>query len=68
MNDLQRFIDRIGKRIYRDATDCPCCICECVTKEWLIIDDESHANLLFDYQNEMWYIYSAETKKIYTTE
>lgn len=46
MHDLQRFIDRIWKRIYRDATTCKCETCEDVTRNWLIIDDYSHAQYL----------------------
>lgn len=60
MNDLQRFIDRIGKRIYRDVTTCTCKTCEDVAKNWLVIDDENHAKYLhwvsweypIDYRDE----------------
>lgn len=46
MHDLQRFIDRIGKRIYRDATTCWCDDCEIITKAWLVIFNENHAKHL----------------------
>lgn len=47
MNDLQRFIDRIGKRIYRDETTCPCSTCKEISRDWLIIFNEMHANYLY---------------------
>lgn len=56
MNDLQRFIERIGKRIYRDETNCHCESCEEVTKNWMIVFDEIHAKDLhsvsWDYHIE----------------
>lgn len=46
MHDIQRFIDRIGKRIYRDETTCPCKDCNIVAKEWIIVHNKEHAMYL----------------------
>ena len=39
----QWFIDRIGKRIYRNPVDCTCKDCQEINKNWLIIHDREHA-------------------------
>ena len=46
----QRFIDRIWKTIYRDKLKCTCDMCQ---KDSFEIFDISHAEYLFDCQNEM---------------
>lgn len=61
MHDLQRFIDRIWKRIYR-KNYCfkhlkTCKDCSTQKESWFIITDESHAFWLLDAQNEIGYIY-----------
>lgn len=56
--DLQWFKDRVGKRVYRlTPTTCKCSICLSVLNRGLIIDDDIHAQYLFDCQNEMELIY-----------
>jgi hypothetical protein len=50
VHDRQWFIDRIGKRIYREKNICDCEVCTKVYKEGLIITDEQHANYLYDCQ------------------
>jgi hypothetical protein len=55
-HDKQWFIDRIGKRIYREKNVCNCEVCITVHKEGLIITDKQHANYLYDCQ-EMNLIY-----------
>lgn len=52
MDRLQWFKDRIGKRVYRGKTTCTCSICDGVSKEGLIIQDELHANYLYDVEGE----------------
>lgn len=52
-HDLQWFIDRIGKKIYRDKGTCDCKICANVEANGLIIDDKLHAQYLYDCQNEL---------------
>ena len=44
------FINRIGKRIYRDKCSCPCHTCIRNWKEGLIVHDEQHADYLFNSQ------------------
>lgn len=44
----QWFIDRIGKRIFRNATTCSCSICADVAKNGIIVHDEYHAIYLCD--------------------
>lgn len=47
------FIERIGKRIYRDRTSCSCKHCEETYRNGLVITDENHAYYVFDCHNEM---------------
>ena len=55
--DLQWFIDRIGKRIYR-LTDTKCCRhCQRVFKDGLVIDDLMHAKYLYICQGELELVY-----------
>ncbi len=56
-NDLQWFLDRIGKRIYRENNRCTCSICVDVFNNGLIVDDKFHASYLFDCQHEQGLIY-----------
>jgi len=46
----QWFIDRIGKRIYRDDDFCSCPNCPRIAKEGFIISDEYHARELYVVQ------------------
>ena len=48
----QWFIDRIGKRIYRDASTCACNTCKEVEENGLVIFDEQHAGYLADVDGE----------------
>lgn len=41
------FLDRIGKRIYRDANTCPCSTCASILENGLMVSDENHADYLF---------------------
>jgi len=43
---LKWFLDRIGKRIWRDRGTCTCPVCEEVYKNGIIIRDEFHAKYL----------------------
>jgi hypothetical protein len=45
-NRTQWFLDRIGKRVFRDDVTCECGICKGVTSHGLIIDNEMHADYL----------------------
>lgn len=54
---LQRFQDRIGKTIYRDAVSCTCETCEHWTQQWITIFNESHAQYLHTVHCEMWIQY-----------
>jgi len=46
------FLERIGKRIYRDKSSCLCHTCEEVSENGLVVNDEMHATFLFDVQND----------------
>ena len=46
----QWFIDRIGKRIYRDLDTCGCKHCADVVANGLVIHDEFHAGYLADVE------------------
>ena len=52
MENKQRFIDRIWKRIYRDTDSCECDSCKDAVENGLIIYDEQQAGYLFDTQND----------------
>jgi hypothetical protein len=39
----QWFLDRIGKRVFRESNGCACDTCKRITKEGLIIRDKIHA-------------------------
>jgi len=62
VHDKQWFIDRIGKRIYREKNVCSCPVCAKVHEEGLIITDEQHANYLYDCQ-ELDLIYYENTNR-----
>lgn len=47
---LQWFIDRIGKRIYRNDVMCTCAACEGVYQEGITILDDTHAHWLSDVE------------------
>ena len=46
----QWFIDRIGKRVYRDANGCSCDVCNRIRDVGLVIMDKIHANYLYDME------------------
>jgi len=46
----QWFIDRIGKRIYRDMSTCQCSGCMDITDNGLIVDNKEHASYLYNVQ------------------
>ena len=51
-NERQKwFMDRIGKRVYRNHHDC-CEVCEEIYKNGLIISDATHATYLHDVESE----------------
>ena len=52
-HDIEWFIDRVGKRVFRTKTQCDCNICTDVFRNGLIVDDEFHAQYLYDCQNEL---------------
>ena len=52
----QWFIDRIGKRVYRNKTSCDCATCERIYTDGIIISDSTHADYIFDCEC----IYNAE--------
>ena len=54
MQTQQWFVERIGKRIFRDKNNppCGCHTCNEIEKNGMIITDENHAQYLFDIQNE----------------
>jgi len=52
MKSLQWFINRIGKKIYRDSDNCECSTCKEVVKNGLIIHDKNHAEYLHMVHSE----------------
>ena len=50
------FIERIGKKVFREPTSCECKTCQNVSDNGLIINDKLHATYLHDmegmYQSE----------------
>ncbi len=55
--ELKWFKDRIGTRIFRLNNKCDCEVCKSVYVNGLIVEDELHAQYLYDCQNEMQLIY-----------
>lgn len=47
------FINRIGKRIYRNATTCTCETCRRVYEKGLIVADKFHCDYLFMVQYDL---------------
>jgi hypothetical protein len=56
----QWFVDRIGKRVFREETSCPCSTCKNVGENGLIINDEMHASYLQDIE----YMYNINGHKL----
>ena len=52
VRDLQFFLDRVGKRIYRDDDGCPCADCKRIVENGVRIMTKLHARYLFDVQLE----------------
>ena len=50
MQTKQWFIDNIGKRIYRDKSNCKCIDCRDSEDNWFIIIDKTHAWYLYDIE------------------
>jgi len=44
------FLNRVGKRVYRDATTCKCSSCKDTVENGLIIANEQHAKYLYSVQ------------------
>lgn len=49
------FKNRIGKRIYRDANTCKCKDCADVVKGGIIVENEQHAEYIYDTQCEFYH-------------
>ena len=56
MKPLQWFIDRIGKRVYRNSNGCSCARCKRAEENGEIIEDIDDASDMFDH----YLIYNAE--------
>ena len=54
MRTLKWFKARIGKRIYRDANKCKCETCYVITLNGLTVNDEDHAEYLYNLQNDFY--------------
>lgn len=48
----QWFIDRIGKRVFRNDTGCECPSCKNTAKKGMIISDEMHAHYLYSVESD----------------
>ncbi len=51
MKPLQWFTDRIGKRVFRPDHGCSCSSCRRIAEEGIIIEDEEHAQYLYDWDD-----------------
>lgn len=49
-NRKQWFLDRVGKKVYRNDNGCKCPICEDVAYNGIIIGSAMHANYLYDIE------------------
>ena len=51
MQDREKwFIDRIGKRVFRNKTSCNCDTCQKIYENGLVISDKNHAQYLYDME------------------
>ncbi len=66
--DSKWFIERVGKMIYRNKLNCKCKSCSDVERNWLVIMDKQHADVLYntycDYNAEWTYIIYSDTPVI----
>jgi hypothetical protein len=59
-HELQWFLDRIGKTIFRGFGTCRCNVCDIVAHQGLTLFDKEHAQYVYDIQNELGIHYSDE--------
>lgn len=52
-HELEWFISRVGKRVFRNESSCQCEACRKVGEVGLVINDHLHAQYLYDCQNEL---------------
>jgi hypothetical protein len=54
LHDLDWFISRIGKRVYRDKNTppCGCDTCNNIEANGIVITDKDHAQYMYDIQLE----------------
>lgn len=50
---LKWFQNRVSKRVFRDAVDCPCIHCTDAGENGLVIADDQHARELYEVQFEI---------------
>lgn len=58
----QWFINRIGKRVFRETNGCPCEVCKNVTDKGLVIADKMHALYLYNIEG----VYNIESEPKFT--
>jgi hypothetical protein len=46
------FRSKIGQRLYRNETSCQCGVCKNVAENGLIVNDQFHADYLYDCEAE----------------
>ena len=52
MQTKKWFINRIGKKIFRDDSCCKCIHCKNILKNGVTIADDLHADYLYEAQND----------------
>lgn len=52
MRKKKWFIERIGKKIYRNKDNCKCKTCAIIVEFGLTISDKEHADYLYTLQND----------------
>jgi hypothetical protein len=62
VHELTWFQERVGKKVFRNETSCKCINCTLNYKNGVVINDDIHANYLFDMQNELRLNYFDEPK------
>jgi hypothetical protein len=62
VHELTWFQERVGKKVFRNETSCKCINCTFNYKNGVVINDDIHANYLFDMQNELRLNYFDEPK------
>ncbi len=67
-NNIEWFLDRIGKKVYRSKTSCSCEICQHVYENGLIIENKMHAMYIAELEGLSFHEDEAHIFKYFDTK